>query len=317
MERKEIIEWLLEGDVAIQYQTHRDLLHSNSRILKKLKQRIATEGWGQDFLSRQHPEGHWGKAFYQPKWTSTNYTLLDLKHLGINLTPGITKAITEIALTEKGEDGGINGAVTVKESDLCINGMFLNYGCYFQIEPKHLKSVIDFVISQQMPDGAFNCELNRHGAKHSSVHTTINILEGIREYLVQGYSYRRTELEVIEREAQEFLLCHQLFRSDRTGEIINKAFLKLAYPTRWKYDILRALEYFRTAGVPYDPRMQEALEIIRKKQLADGRWKVPAHYPGSAIHFQMEQAGQPSRWNTLRAMRVLEYFAANGYQEEQ
>ncbi len=313
MNRGEIIDWLLEGDVAIQYQTHRDLLHSSNSILEDLKNRIATQGWGSEFLKRQHPDGHWGKAFYQPKWTSTNYTLLDLKNLSIHGLPEITKAINDVTLYCKGEDGGINGFVGVKESDLCINGMFLNYACYFKIDQDSLLSVIDFVISQQMADGGFNCRLNRYGARHSSMHTTLNVLEGIHEYISQGYTYRVDELIAIEGQAQEFLLMHRLFKSDRTGKVINQGMLKLAYPTRWRYDILRALDYFRGCGIPYDPRMQDALDVIIKKRTGDGRWKIPAHYPGTAVHFDMEQPGKPSRWNTLRALRVLEYYQS-GFQ---
>jgi len=308
MERSEIINWLLEGDVSIQYQTHRDLLKSELEMLIPLKKRIATEGWGYEFLKRQHPEGYWGRAFYQPKWTSTNYTLLDLRNLCAPSTTEIMKALNVIVETCKGADGSINGFVSVPESDMCINGMFLNYACYFGIEEEKIKSVVDFVISQQMKDGAFNCRLNRYGAKHSSMHTTINTLEGIREYIIQGYGYRQKELIAIEMEASEFLIRHHLFRSDRTSEIINPAMLHIAYPTRWKYDILRALEYFRKAEAPYDVRMQEALDVVYKKRTSDGRWKVPAHYPGSEVHFEMEQAGKVSRWNTLRAMRVLDYF---------
>lgn len=307
MDRKEIISWLLEGDVSIQYQTHRDLLKSDPALLRELKKRIASEGWGYELLKRQNPEGHWGRAFYQPKWTSTNYTLLDLRSLCTPCTPGITRALHVIVETCKGMDGGINGSVTVPESDLCINGMFLNYGCYFGIEEEAITSVVDFVISQQMEDGGFNCMLNRYGAKHSSMHTTISTLEGIREYLDQGYGYRRDELVQIEGEAQEFLLRHRLFRSDRTGEIIHPAMLRLAFPTRWKYDILRALEYFRNAGAPCDERLQEALEEILKKRTSDGRWKLPAPYPG-AVHVEMESTGVISRWNTLRSLRVLDYF---------
>ncbi len=309
MERSEVIRWLLEGDVSIQYQTHRDLLKSEPEILDRLRKRIATEGWGYEILKKQHPDGHWGRAFYQPKWTSTNYTLLDLRGLCAPRVAEIMKSIHQVADTCIGPDGGINGSVTVKESDLCINGMFLNCACYFGIEEKRLESVVDFVISQQMEDGAFNCLLSRYGAKHSSVHTTINVLEGINEYITQGYGYRRGEFMRIEKEAREFLLLHRLFRSDRTGEIIHPAMLIPAYPTRWKYDILRALEYFREAGAPYDERMREALEIITQKRTRDGRWKVPAHYPG-AVHVEMERSGEVSRWNTLRAMRTIEYFDA-------
>lgn len=140
------------------------------------------------------------------------------------------------------------------------------------------------------------------------MHTTISTLEGIREFLDQGYGYRRDELVQIEGEAQEFLLRHRLFRSDRTGAVIHPAMLRLAFPSRWKYDILRALDYFRNAGASHDERLQDAIEILLKKQTSDGRWKLPAPDPG-AVHIEMEPAGEISRWNTLRALRVLDYFS--------
>jgi hypothetical protein len=219
------------------------------------------------------------------------------------------KAMEVILHDNMGNDGAIITSKASQEPDVCINGMFLNYACYFGIDKEKIKSMVDFIISQQMPDGAFNCELNRGGARHSSMHTTINALEGIREYILQGYGYRLEALLKIEMEAQQFLLQHKLFRSDRTGKIINPGMLRLRYPSRWWYDILRALEYFRNAGVSYDERMQEALNLIQEKRTCDGRWKVQAHHPG-VVHFEMEPAGEASRWNTLRAMRVLEYYAA-------
>jgi hypothetical protein len=185
--------------------------------------------------------------------------------------------------------------------------MFLNYASYFKADPEQLKSAIDFTISQQLPDGGFNCRYNRQGAVHSSLHSTISVLEGIHEYAANENTYRLPELERIAREAREFLLVHTLFRSHRTGEIIDKRMLMLSYPSRWKYDILRALENFRAVGATYDPRLGPALEILLGKQRKDGTWPVQAKHAGQT-HFDMEKAGTPSRWNTLRAMRVLDHF---------
>lgn len=308
MGRSEVMEWLLEGDVAIQYQVRRDLLVTGDEVLLSLQKRIAVEGWGFEFLHRQHPDGHWGRGFYQPKWTSTHYTLLDLRHLGCPTTPDIVKALELIIATRIGYDGGINCHVAEGESDLCVNGMFLNYACYFGISEQAIMSIVDFIISQQLPDGGFNCELNVRGATHSSMHSTVSTLEGIGEYRLQGYGYRLDELMQIEKDAQEFLLRHQLFRSDHTGKVIDSKYLRFPYPTRWRYDILRALDYFAHAGASYDERMQEALEIVVKKRRDDGKWLLPASYPGSAVHFEMEEPGKESRWNTLRALRVLDYF---------
>lgn len=307
MERYEIINWLLEGDVAIQYQTHRDLLKSDGKVLERLRGSISKEGWGREVLSRYNNKGYWGLGFYQPKWTSTHYTLLDLRNLCILATDEINYALEYIVKNYKDVDGGINPSGSVGKSDVCINGMFLNYACYFGIDEKAVKSVVDFIINQQMKDGAFNCRLNRTGAKHSSMHTTICTLEGIREYIDRGYSYRAEELIKIEKEAQQFLLQHKLFKSDHTGEIIHLSMIKLSYPTYWKYDILRSLDYFRKAKVSYDNRLEDAINILISKRIRDGRWKVAAPHTG-AIHFSMEQAGKVSRWNTLRAMRVLEYW---------
>ena len=171
-----------------------------------------------------------------------------------------------------------------------------------------LQSIVDFILTQQMPDGGFNCQFNQGGAVHSSLHSTISLLEGIHEYAANGYTYRLAELQTAAAQSREFILQHRLYRSDHSGEIINKRFLMLSYPSRWFYDILRALDYFQTAGMPYDPRMQDALDVLRQKQRQDGTWPVQAKHAGQ-VHFDMEKTGGPSRWNTLRALRVLQHFS--------
>ncbi|MBT8190358.1 MAG: hypothetical protein KJO29_08000 [Bacteroidia bacterium] len=297
--------WLLDGDVSIQYQLHRDLLGSNK---PELQERILNEGWGKAFMSKRNTHGHWGQKFYQPKWISSHYTLLDLRHLNpVRDNPVIKETINNIVYNEKGIDGGVNPSGSVRYSDVCINGMFLNYATYFGIEEKLIEPVIDYIIRQHMKDGGFNCALNRSGARHSSMHSTISLLEGIREYLYNGYKYRSDELESCEMAAREFLLKHKLYLSDRTGEIIKKDFIRLSYPSRWRYDILRALDYFRYANAPFDERLIPALEVLVQKRRKDGRWNVQAKYPGQ-VHFEMEKAGQASRWNTLRALRVLQTY---------
>lgn len=278
-----------------------------------MRARIATEGWGAQFLHARGPEGHWGRGFYQPKWISTHYTLLDLKHLAI--TPDqapIRASISHILAHHKSADGGVNPAKTIKNSDVCVNGMFLSYACFFRTPIESLQSIVDFLIGVQMPDGGFNCKSNQRGAVHSSLHTTISVLEGIGEYMANGYLYRADELKVIMRQAQEFMLLHRLFRSDHTGEIINPRFLLLSYPSRWFYDVLRALDYFRSVGADYDPRMQGALDVLVQKRRKDGTWPLQARHPGQT-HFEMEIPGQPSRWNTLRALRVLRRFGESDH----
>ena len=302
---RQLMAWLLEGDVSIQYQVHRDLLATEK---PHLRDRIATEGWGAQFLSFRKKEGHWGQRFYQPKWISTHYTILDLKNLAISQNNNeIRQSISQVIQKLKGPDGGIFPIGTEKKSDICVNGMFLNYSSYFGTEEDKLKSIVDFLLSEHMKDGGFNCNSNNKGAIHSSLHSTISVLEGILEYAKNGYGYRLEDLQEAEDDSRTFILQHRLFRSDRTGDIIDKKMLLLSYPSRWKYDILRALDYFQFAGINYDPQMQDALDVLMKKRRKDNKWPVQAKHPGQT-HFEMEKTGGPSRWNTLRAMRVLKHF---------
>lgn len=299
------MDWLLDGDVSIQYQVYRDLLNQDK---SELQSRITTEGWGARFLSYRNPNGHWGLGFYQPKWTSTHYTLLDLKHLAVpNNHKDLRYSVNKILREDKGPDGGVNPAKSLSKSDVCINGMFLNYASYFGATENDLKSIVDFILSMQMPDGGFNCQSNRKGARHSSLHSTISVMEGIVEYAQRAYTYRISELKKAEAASGAFILAHRLYRSDRTGETIDKRMLMLSYPSRWRYDILRALDHFRNAGTGYDERMNDALDVLIKKQRKDQKWPLQTRHPGQ-VHFEMETVGQASRWNTLRVIRVLEHF---------
>lgn len=300
-----IIDWLVQGDISIQYQVFRDLLGEDR---KEMQNRIEKEGWGKQYLSKRNNNGHWGLKFYQPKWTSTHYTLLDLKNIEISPTCLPVKETIDRVLKEtKAADGGILPVGEMKNSDMCINGMVLNYCSYFGAEQKDLQSIVDVILMQQLADGGFNCRLNRSGAVHSSLHTTISVLEGIYEYIKNHYNYRLNDLLKVKKESEEFILQHHLYKSDKTGEIIDKRFLNLTYPCRWRYDILRALDYFWKAKTPYDNRMQDAFDVILKKKNKHDTWNVQAHHQG-AVHFHMEKAGKPSRWNTLRALRVLNYY---------
>jgi hypothetical protein len=208
--------------------------------------------------------------------------------------------------------------------------MFLNYASYFETPEIELKSIVDFLLSQQMADGGFNCFSNFYGAKHSSLHTTISVLEGILEYSKNAYNYRLDELTKAQKESEEFILEHKLFKSHRTGEVIDKRFLMLSYPSRWRYDILRALDYFQSAnftlsGVevlsinqsinqPIDSRISDAINVVLSKRRPDGTWPLQAKHPGQS-HFNMEETSKPSRWNTLRALRVLKWY--NTFWDEQ
>jgi hypothetical protein len=300
-----VIDWLLEGDVAIQFQTWRDL----KRVDKPgLQQRIPREGWGKRFLDLRLPNGHWGRGFYMPKWTSSHYTLLDLKFLNAPQDhPLIRQSIQQIAVEEKWKDGGINPHSGNTPSDVCVNGMFLQYGCYFRLEESTVRSVVDFILSQQVGDGGFNCYSNTKGCVHSSLHTTLSVLEGFWEYSHQGYTYRLADVAMAVQQSCEFILMHRLFKSDKTGAVIDPRFTRLSFPCRWRYDILRAMDYFQMVDFPWDDRMTDALEVILQKRMPGGFWPVQQKYPGET-HFDMEKPGQISRWNTLRVRRVLKKY---------
>lgn len=306
MNNQQIIDWLLEGDVSIQYQVWRDLLGVDKR---KLQASISTEGWGQEYLSKRKPDGHWGDGFYQPKWISTHYTLLDLRNLNLSPTNDIVQETLELILQNNiADDGGIQlGPSTSQYSDVCVNGMFLNYASYFKTSEKSMYSIIDCLLKEIMADGGFNCRTTRSGATHSSLHTTISVLEGLSEFQKAGYNYRKDEILSVKKSSIEFILLHQLFLSDRTGQIINRDFLKLTYPCRWKYDILRALDFFQYTGIEWDNRMKAAIDVLKSKRNNEGSWNMQAAHPGQ-VHVNMEKAGKPSRWNTLRVLRVMKHF---------
>jgi len=191
--------------------------------------------------------------------------------------------------------------------DICINGMVLNYGSYFRSDIDLLKPIVDYLIENHMSDGGFNCQSPNKGAVHSSLHTTLSVLEGINEFFKNGNKYKRKQLRAIEKDCIEFILIHKLFKSDKTGKTININFTRIPYPPRWKYDILRCLDYFQSANIKYDPRMEDAVDLLLSKRKPTGLWPLQAKHPGQ-IHFEMEKAGQPSRWNTLRALRVLKHY---------
>jgi hypothetical protein len=301
------IEWLLQGDISIQYLTNKYLLNEEKNKLENLRKRIATEGWGKAFLDQRKESGHWGVDFYLPKWINSHYTLLDLRYLEIEPVAPIQETIQRILENCKHSDGSINESRAPRSGDICVNGMFLNYAAFFATPEKELKSVVDFLLDNTMPDGGFNCEAQRSGSVHSSMHTTISVLEGIWEFFKSGYQYRRQELVKAKKDAEEFLLMHRLFKSDKTGEIIDKKWTMLSFPSRWRYDILRTLLYFADTGAPYNPRMDDAIQILLTKRRKDGTWPVQAKHSGK-VHFDMEKPGEPSRFNTLRALRVLKAY---------
>ncbi|MDZ4181575.1 MAG: hypothetical protein U1B83_01765 [Candidatus Cloacimonadaceae bacterium] len=299
-----ISSWLLSGDVAIQYHYHRDLMGLD---LPDRQQRIATEGWGKQLLEHQDARGHWGLDYYRPKWCCTHYTLLELKEMG--LAPGIASIsdiVNRILDEQKARNGGITFWKGYIHSDLCVDGMVLNYASYFLSPDARWNSLIDLLLSAQMSDGGWNCRW-RHKAVHSSFHTTISVLEGLWQYRISGATYRMEEISAAEDRAIEFLLQHHLYKSHRTLETVDPKMTLFSYPARWRYDVLRALYHFAQRRVQYDERMQDALLLVKKKRSRDGAWVLQNRHPGKAF-FHMERVGQHSRWNTLRALQVLDTY---------
>jgi hypothetical protein len=300
----EVLAWLLAGDAAVAYVATRDLL---GRDDPELQARIATEGAGAAILAARGANGHWGRGFYQPKWTSSHYTLLQLRGMGLSRThPAAVATVQLILETEKAADGGVSPSPPSKPSDACVNGMALGYASWFGAAEDELRSVVDFLLRERVTDGGFNCRHNRPGARvtHSSVHTTVCVMEGITDYVRSGARYRRDELEEAYASSAEFLLRHRLLRSETTGEIISPDFTRLHVPARWHYDILRGLDSLAAGHVPRDDRMDDALALLRRRLRPDGRWNANRAYPG-VTHVPDDPAGQPSRWVTVIAERVL------------
>jgi hypothetical protein len=301
----EVISFLLEGDPSIQYQTRKYLLGETEDELSEHRQSISKVGWGRMYLDAQNEDLSFGKGFYAHKWTSTHYSLLDLRYLEIpRETESLVMSVRDITQKCRAGDGGVTGTGGSKRSDVCVNGMFLNYGAYFHMEDEPVRTIVDLLSGQVLPDGGFNCQ---DKSTHSSVHTTLSVLEGFLSLIRYGYTYRIDDVMRMKKAAEEFLLSHHLFRSSTTGDVINENFIQPAYPPRWKYDILKALWYFADAGIPYDKRMEDALRTVEKLRTKDGTLLRGKTISGE-LHFRMEE-GKAGRWNTMRAMRVLQHYA--------
>lgn len=295
-------DWLLSGDPAIAYQARRDLMGEDR---PELRARIAEAGAGRALLAARRADGHWGREFYQPKWTSTHYTLLDLRWMEAPAMPAIRDSVAMVLDGERRPDGGMGPGKTIANSDVCVAGMVLNYASFFGAAEADLRSIVDFLLGQQMADGGFNCRSNRSGARHSSLHSTVSVLEGITAYLAAGHRHRAGALRDAAQACRDFVLLHRFFRSDRTGEIIHPDFLRFRHPWHWRYNILRALDAFRAAGAPRDGRMDEALARVKAARGRDGRWRGHAREAGA---YHLPKVKGPNPWVTLIALRVLKTY---------
>lgn len=303
--RPTVIEWLLESDPSIRWQVLRDLTDEPATAVAAGRSRVAYEGWGARLLDFQAPDGHWGGATWlHPGWTSTSDTLNLLRELGLD--PASNRARHAVSLIRENCDWGAewdNSPFFEGEVEACINGRLLATGAYFGEGSDRLA---ERLVSEQLEDGGWNC----YESKRSSFHSTICVLEGLLEYeKAKGAIAAVTEAR---QRGQEYLLERRLLRTLSTGEVINPHWTLLSFPTRWHYDILWGLDYMRRAGVEPDERMAEAIELVKSKRDEQGRWPLENTHAGP-VHFEMEDGDdQPSRWITLRALRVLDWYSTKG-----
>jgi hypothetical protein len=297
------IRWLLDSDPSIRWQVMRDLTDALPDNIAAERSLVATEGWGAELLARQSPRGHWPGG----QWDLvTLWSLTVLKDLGLD--PAGKQARTMIGRIEKhlAFKPLNNRPYFSGETEPCINGRILGFGAYFK-EPN--EALARQLLAEQLPDGGWNCEAPKSSC--SSFHTTICVLEGLLDYERAGR--KSAALTRARKRAENYLLQRRLFRSLRTGDIINKRWMRFTYPTHWHYDVLRGLDYFRNAGFKPDDRMYEAIQIVIARRHQNGRWPLNLVHP-EYIPLQMETAvASASRWNTLRALRVLRWYTNSTY----
>lgn len=307
-----VIAWLLDSDPSIRWQVKRDLTGQPDEIVAAERSRVATEGWGAKLLALQGPDGYWGKSDSNPEWVSIR-TLLLLRDMGLDPTSGEAHraiALVRDNVTWRGvlpQDAAWHGnPLFAGEVEPCINGRVVTLGAYFG---QDVQAVVDRLLGEQMADGGWNCE-QLSGSTCGSFHTTINVLEGLLEYeRAAGGAPAVTEAR---KRGEEYLLRRGMFRRLSTGEVIDPDWSRFSYPVGYHYDILRGLDYMRRAGVAPDERIAEAIGIVRSKNDTEGRWSLENPHPGE-LNFDMGEAeSKPSRWNTLRALRVLHWYSARG-----
>lgn len=303
-----IVEWLLAGDPSIRWQVMRDVLGLPADQVATERARVATEGWGAQLLAAQDPNGCWPGALYSPKWTSTTYTLLLLERLG--LEQGDARALAGCRKLWDGArwyGGGLTLAKSIRQPETCITGMLVLLAAAFGHHDPHLDPTVEWLLDQQLADGGWNCESIRRGSKHGSFHTSITVLEALSTYERGGGPVPVGS--AMER-GRRFFLDHRLYRSHRTGEVVDATFGRFPFPPQWHFDVLRGLEHFRAVGADRDERLGDAVEVVRRARRNDGTWPMFRPYPGR-YWFAIEERGA-SRWSTLRAMRVLAWWDEPG-----
>ncbi|MBX3047615.1 MAG: hypothetical protein KIT46_08690 [Anaerolineales bacterium] len=312
-----VLEWLLDSDPSLRWQVMQDLVGAPAEQVAAERARVAGEGFGAQLLALQGEDGAWAGEAWNQGWNSTMHVLTLLHAMGLD--PASEQA--QHALEQVRErvhwrgwdwDGNWNGWDFVGnpyfagEVEPCINGQVAASAAYFG---QDIGRILERLLKEQLADGGWNCEAE-NGSTRSSFNTTICVLEALLEYeLVHGAS---PEVTAARLRGQEYLLERGLFRRKSSGEVIDPDWARFSFPNWWHYDVLRGLEYLRKAGIAPDERLAEAIELVESKRDAEGRWLLENQYPGTMPVDLGESEGQPSRWNTLRALRVLDWYSGPG-----
>ena len=291
-----VMKWLLDSDPAIRWQVMRDLTEEDERVVAVERSRVATEGWGARVLDSQSPRGQWG-AGKDRGWLVTVHALTLLKDLGADPEARqVRRAVDRVRKHVKWYGRPYFGG----ETEPCINGRILATGAYFG-EPS--KPLLNRLLGEQMDDGGWNCEAPK--SKCSSFHSTICVLEGLLEYeKACGWSPSVTKARA---RAHDYLLERRMFRSLRSGEVIDRSWTRFQFPPSYHYDVLRGLDYLRSAGVKPDERVAEAIEIVNDRRHQNGLWPLNRIDPRRFTIDMEPGVGKRSHWNTLRALRVLKW----------
>jgi hypothetical protein len=320
----DVVDWLLDSDPAIRWQVMRDLTEAPEDEIAAERARVACEGWGARLLVLQGQDGHWDKSAPArltsaeaidwwrslpqarqgtlfPEWTSTAWSLMLLRAFGLDpasaeARQAVRRVREQVAWEHDGEP------FFAGEVEPCINGNVVALGAYFG---EDVQGIVDRLLGEQMSDGGWNCE-QENGSTRGSFHSTMDVLDGLLEY--ERAVRRSPDVVAARLRGQEYLLERRMLRRLSTGDVIDRAFAEFSYPTYWHYDVLRGLDYLRAAGAAPDERMVEAIDLVESKRDSDGRWRLENLHPG-LMHFAIDEGeGRPSRWNTLRCLRVLRWY---------
>lgn len=299
----DVVDWLMDSDPALRWQVMRDLADAPQAAVNAERGRVATEGWGASILALQQPDGRWSGGTFFPEWISTTDALHTLYLFGLEPdSPQAKRAIAPIHDAARWEyDADLR--FWEGEVEPCINGRVVAIGAYFG---QDVRGIVDRLLDDQMADGGWNCE-QENGSTRGSFDSTINVLEGLLEF--ERAIGVDDAVANARRRGEEYLLDRRLLRRLSDGEIGQERWLSIGFPTKWYYDVLRVLDYFRAARTAPDERMGEALDILASKRRPDGRWATDHAYQGDTqllVDFG-DAVGRPSRWITLRALRTLRW----------